>query len=77
MPDNERFLGKRAWFFPTSAVAVWLAETAGKRPSDAVNAALEEHIRRQQTEATLLDILAEIAASLAAIRGLLEASHLP
>ena len=64
-------MNKQVAYYPDKNARAWLAD---KRTTPALNALIAAQQVRESSEATLLDILAEIAASLAAIRGLLEAS---
>jgi hypothetical protein len=60
---------KQITVYPSDTVAKWLA--AQPRRQAAINSVLEAHIaaaeEQQEADATLLEILAEIAASLALI----------
>ena len=63
-------MNKQVAYYPTPKVRDWLTTRDGVSPS--INYAVEWFIDFEQSESTILDIAAEIAASLAAIRVLLE-----
>jgi len=63
-------MNKQVAYYPTDDVLVWLNEQPKVSPS--INTAVRFFIEHQRAEYTLLEVLSEIAASLAAIRVLLE-----